>query len=266
MPSFLKSMLLAGVAATSVMAQDAINYVQNYNGNAAAFSYQESAGTYTAKWSGNTDFVVGLGWSTGAARNIQYSATYSASGSGSYLAVYGWVNSPQAEYYIVESYGSYNPCSGQQNLGTISSDGGSYTFCTDTRNNQPSITGTSTFTQFWSVRQTQRTSGTITVGTHWNTWKQHGFGSSYNFQVMAVEAFSGSGSASVKVAAVAAGSASSAVSSAPVASSTAIKATSTKASSVAPTTVAPTSAHQTTTAPTASVSIPAGCTVKYFTA
>ena len=146
-----------------------------------------------------------------------------------------------------------DPCSGQPTLGTISADGGSYTFCTDTRNNQPSITGTSTFTQYWSVRSTQRTSGTVTVGTHWNTWKQHGFGSSYNYQVMAVEAFSGSGSASVKVAAVAAGAASSAVSSAAVASSTAIKAT-----SVAPTTAAPTSAHQTTAAPTVSASIPAG--------
>lgn len=113
---------------------------------------------------------------------ITYDATYSAAGSGSYLAVYGWINSPQAEYYIVESYGelklgvtylptgrlltlsssfkgSYNPCSGVTTLGTVSSDGGSYTVCTDTRTNEPSITGTSTFTQYWSVRTTQRTSG-----------------------------------------------------------------------------------------------------------
>ncbi|KAK5115670.1 hypothetical protein LTR62_000759 [Meristemomyces frigidus] len=253
MPS-IKSLLLAGVAATAAVAQDAINYVQNYNGNVAAFSYQESAGTYTAKWSGNTDFVVGLGWSTGAARNIQYSATYSAAGSGSYLAVYGWVNSPQAEYYIVESYGSFNPCSGVQQLGTVSSDGGSYVVCTDTRTNEPSITGTSTFTQYWSVRTTQRTSGTITVGNHWANWKTHGFGSSYNFQVLAVEAFSGSGSASVKVAAVAAGASSAAVSSAPAATS-----------SAAPTKVA-SSAPVTTAAPTSAPTSSAGCKIVYFTA
>lgn len=133
-------------------------------------------------------------------RDITYSASYSASGSGSYLAVYGWVNSPQAEYYVVEAYGSYNPCSGATQLGTVESDGGTYTVCTDTRTNEPSITGTSTFTQYWSVRETQRTSGTVTVGNHFDYWAQHGFGNSdFNFQVMAVEAFSGAGSASVTV-------------------------------------------------------------------
>lgn len=45
-----------------------INYVQNYNGDVADFQYNEGAGTYTCSWDGSTDFVVGLGWSTGAAR------------------------------------------------------------------------------------------------------------------------------------------------------------------------------------------------------
>ncbi|KAK6442557.1 hypothetical protein LTR95_001218 [Oleoguttula sp. CCFEE 5521] len=186
MPSALSTAVLAGVAVIGAFAQsDALDYV---------------AGTYLAKWSGNTDFVVGLGWKRGAERTITYSAQYSAQGSESYLAVYGWINNPQAEYYIVESYGSFNPCSsGVTKLGTVSSDGGSYSVCTDTRNNQPSITGTSTFTQYWSVRDTQRTSGTITTGNHFAVWAKSGFGSSYNFQVLAVEAFSGSGSASVTV-------------------------------------------------------------------
>ena len=113
--------------------------------------------------------------------------------------MYGWINSPQAEYYIVENYGNYNPCNGAQSLGTLSSDGGTYQVCTDTRYNQPSITGTSTFTQYFSVRQSKRSSGTVTTGNHFNFWAQHGFGNSYNFQVMAVEAFSGSGYATVNV-------------------------------------------------------------------
>jgi endo-1,4-beta-xylanase len=132
--------------------------------------------------------------------SITFSGSYNAAGSGSYLAVYGWINSPQAEYYVVENYGSFNPCSsGVTQLGTLYSDGSTYTVCTDTRTNEPSITGTSTFTQYWSVRQSKRNSGTVTTGNHFNVWKQHGFGSSYNFQVMAVEAFSGSGSASLSV-------------------------------------------------------------------
>ncbi|KAK3113116.1 hypothetical protein LTR53_009906 [Teratosphaeriaceae sp. CCFEE 6253] len=46
------------------------NYVQNYNGAAANFNYNQGAGTYSVNWNGNTDFVVGLGWSTGAARSV----------------------------------------------------------------------------------------------------------------------------------------------------------------------------------------------------
>jgi endo-1,4-beta-xylanase len=37
------------------------------------------------------------------------------------------------------------------------------------------------------------------MANHFNAWAKHGFGNSYNFQVMAVESFSGSGSASITV-------------------------------------------------------------------
>jgi endo-1,4-beta-xylanase len=32
--------------------------------------------------------------------DVTYDGTYSASGSGSYLTLYGWINSPQIEYYM----------------------------------------------------------------------------------------------------------------------------------------------------------------------
>ncbi|KAK5172692.1 uncharacterized protein LTR77_002812 [Saxophila tyrrhenica] len=178
------------------------NYVQNYNSNLGSFTYNLNAGTYSMYWDNgvNGDFVVGIGWSTGAARAITYSATYSAASSGSYLAVYGWINSPQTEYYIVENYGSYNPCTGLQSLGTVSSDGGTYNVCKGTRTNQPSITGTSTFTQYFSVRQSKRSSGTVTTSNHFAFWAKSGFkASNFNFQVMAVEAFNGKGHATVSV-------------------------------------------------------------------
>ena len=72
--------LLASIAAAAPMSEQAskaaidkrnpggIDYVQNYNGNVANFKYDESSGTYSCNWNGNTDFVVGLGWSTGTAR------------------------------------------------------------------------------------------------------------------------------------------------------------------------------------------------------
>lgn len=47
-----------------------INYVQNYNGNLGDFTYNLNNGQYSMYWDQgvNGDFVVGLGWSTGAAR------------------------------------------------------------------------------------------------------------------------------------------------------------------------------------------------------
>lgn len=46
------------------------NYIQNYNSNLGSFSSNLNAGTYSMYWDQgvNGDFVVGLGWSTGAAR------------------------------------------------------------------------------------------------------------------------------------------------------------------------------------------------------
>ncbi len=100
----------------------------------------------------------------------------------------------------MEDY-SYDPCSnGGTTVGSVTSDGSTYKICTHTQVNQPSIVGTSTFGQFFSVRQNTRTSGTVTVANHFAAWSQHGFQpGNYNYQVFAVEAFSGSGSASVSV-------------------------------------------------------------------
>jgi endo-1,4-beta-xylanase len=59
--------------------QSGINYVQNYNSNLGDFTYNEGAGTYSMYWEDgvNGDFVVGLGWSTGAARYVGVSLNMS---------------------------------------------------------------------------------------------------------------------------------------------------------------------------------------------
>ncbi|KAK5691336.1 hypothetical protein LTR17_025669 [Elasticomyces elasticus] len=178
-----------------------INYVQNYNGNLASFSYNEAGGNIYAKWNNPSDFVVGLGWSTGTAnRVINFGGQYTTTSSG-YLTVYGWINNPLTEYYIVENY-SYDPCtvSGSQTVGSVASDGSTYKICKHTQINQPSITGTATFGQYFSVRQSKRSSGSVTLANHFNAWKASGFqASNFNYQVFAVEAFGGSGSASLLV-------------------------------------------------------------------
>lgn len=134
-------------------------------------------------------------------RAISYSGTFSPQGNG-YLSIYGWTRSPLIEYYIVESFGSYNPSSGAQKLGSITSDGSSYDIFRTQRVNQPSIEGTATFYQFWSVRSSHRTSGTVTVGNHFNAWTQSGLQlGSHDYQIVATEGYQSSGSASITVSA-----------------------------------------------------------------
>ena len=206
----------AGVAVASPIAspssdsaslgkRQTINYVQNYNGNLANFKYNEGAGTYSGSWSNPGDFVIGLGWSTGTSnRAISFNGNYQ-SNQGSYYAVYGWLNNPLTEYYVVENY-SYDPCtvSGTQVVGSVYSDGSSYKICKHTQYNQPSIQGTKTFGQYFSVRASKRNSGTVTLGNHFNAWKQYGFANGaanpdFNYQVFATEAFAGQGSVNVQV-------------------------------------------------------------------
>ena len=152
------------------------------------------------RWSNNKgNFVGGKGWSTGSARSISYTGTYQPNGN-SYLAIYGWTRNPLIEYYVVENFGTYNPSTGATKKGTVVSDGDTYDVYTNQRTNAPSIEGTSTFQQFWSVRRTKRSSGTVTLANHFNAWS--GFGmklGSHDYQIVAVEGYFSAGSADLTV-------------------------------------------------------------------
>jgi hypothetical protein len=128
--------------------------------------------------------------------SIDYGCTYNPSGN-SYLCVYGWTKSPLVEYYIVDSWGSWRP-PGAASRGTITVDGGTYDVYVTTRTNQPSIIGNATFQQYWSVRTSKRTSGTISVTKHFNAWANKGMtlGKMYEC-ALTVEGYQSSGNANV---------------------------------------------------------------------
>lgn len=169
----------------------------------------QAGGRYTSQWnSGTNNWVGGKGWNPGnSTRVINYSGSYNVSNSqNSYLALYGWTRSPLIEYYVIESYGSYNPasCSGGTDYGSFQSDGATYNVRRCQRVNQPSIDGNQTFYQYFSVRNPKKgfgnISGTITFANHVNFWASKGLNlGNHNYQVLATEGYQSTGSSDITV-------------------------------------------------------------------
>lgn len=159
-----------------------------------------AAGNYSTTWSNIGNFTAGKGWSTGSSsRTICFSGNFDG-GTNGYLAVYGWTKNTLIEYYVVENYGQWTPPGGTS-LGTFTSDGGTYNIYKTQRVNQPSIIGTATFYQYWSVRTTKRSSGTVTFANHVAAWAAKGMnlGTTWDYQIMETEGYGSSGSSNITV-------------------------------------------------------------------
>ena len=120
------------------------------------------------------------------------------------MCVYGWTRDPLIEFYIVESWGSWRPPGAPVSLGTVTVDGGTYDIYKTTRYEQPSIDGTQTFDQYWSVRQSKpqgdgnKLEGTISVSKHFDAWKQCGLELGNMYEVaLTIEGYQSSGKATV---------------------------------------------------------------------
>jgi endo-1,4-beta-xylanase len=201
------SMTLAGVAHAEPDRTITSNSTGTHNG--FFYSYWKdngnvtmtlgAGGSYSVQWSNMNNMVVGKGWNPGSSHTVSYSGSFNPNGNG-YLALYGWTTNPLIEYYIVEDFGSYNPSTGAQRLGSVTTDGSTYDIYRTQRVNAPSIIGTATFYQYWSIRQQHRSSGTITTANHFNAWRNLGLNlGNHNYQIMATEGYQSSGSSSITV-------------------------------------------------------------------
>ncbi|HEY6816848.1 MAG TPA: glycoside hydrolase family 11 protein [Croceibacterium sp.] len=166
------------------------------------------AGHYTVTWdlAGGGNMVVGKGWKPGSTgRTIGYRAAAFEPGSNGYLTLYGWTTDPLIEYYVVDGWGADFTPPGEDApvLGTVESDGGTYRIYRTQRVQKPSIRGTQTFYQYWSVRTEERPQGadnTITFANHVAAWRSHGLElGAMDYQVMATEGFGSTGRSDVTV-------------------------------------------------------------------
>jgi len=110
--------------------------------------------------------------------NATFDCNYnpSSESGNSYLSVYGWTVDPLREYYIVEDWRNWIPSMAKDaNLkGSFEIDGSIYDIYENTRVNQPSIVGMTTFQQYFSIRRDTRDRGTIDISKHFDKWASLG--------------------------------------------------------------------------------------------
>ncbi|MDD6059315.1 MAG: endo-1,4-beta-xylanase [Ruminococcus sp.] len=176
-----------------------------------------AGGTFKAEWNASVNrgnFLARRGLDFGSQKKatdygsivLDYSADYRQTGSASgnsRLCVYGWFqnkgaagNVPLVEYYIIEDWVDWVP-DGNGKMVTI--DGAQYKIFSQ-QHTGPSInSGNETFMQYFSVRQSKRTSGRITVSDHFKAWAQQGWGIGNLYEVaLNAEGWQSSGYADIK--------------------------------------------------------------------
>jgi endo-1,4-beta-xylanase len=145
---------------------------------------------FSANWTGVDDFLARVGLQFDETKTPTQLGTISADFAETktggddgwlYVGIYGWTVSPLREYYILDDWGAAMPGgtasdgSPRTHIGTISVDGATYDVWKRTKTNAPAITGDNqTFDQYFSIRQTARQCGHISISEHFSQWAKLG--------------------------------------------------------------------------------------------
>lgn len=175
--------------------------------------------TFKATWTNVEDFLgrVGLDFDeTKGHRQIgniwaEFAETQTGSEQGlTYVGIYGWTVNPLREFYIIEDWGTTKPAgmasdgTPRDAVGTLDIDGETYDVWKKSRQNKPSIKGTASFDQYFSIRRSARHCGRISVSQHLSGWEKQGLslGNLYEVKLL-VESQDNSGSVEFTAAKVA---------------------------------------------------------------
>jgi endo-1,4-beta-xylanase len=128
---------------------------------------------FSIEWGADNNVLARKGVRPGTGDEVfTYEASYTADGT-SFMGVYGWMQDPVAEYYIVDSWGGSRPPGARgEHLGSVEADDGVYDIYRTQQVDKPSIDpSVTTFYQYWSVRTSKRSCGTISVARHFYSWE-----------------------------------------------------------------------------------------------
>ena len=188
---------------------------QNYTGTV---EFEPAQASFTCSWENVEDCFITMGKNYDVQKlnyrsimnlSFAYDVDFTPKDN-AYFGAYGWTRNPLMEYYIIEGWGSWrpNPSPNDKSYGTAVVNGNEYEVFTTTRYNQPSLEGTRTFPQYWSVRtesasrcnDTNHISGKIDIAKHFASWNAMGLdtsGTLYDAEFF-VEGYRSSGSAELK--------------------------------------------------------------------
>jgi len=177
---------------------------------------------FTVEWSNINNFVTRVGLKFDETKKHDEIGTFTADlafqssgvqGNGlAYYGIYGWtvdtlrvkedstVEYSLVEFYVMEDWDNWRPQAGVGDhvlLGNITVDGAEYEVIKRQMQTQPSIKGTASFPQVFSIRKQPRSSGSVSISEHFKQWEKLGIKLGYLYEVkIKVESYSENNSSS----------------------------------------------------------------------